>query len=194
MDRIETSLQTQHGGFRIVCYDNGTSTPDFAIVHGHVVEEDRVLVRVQSECLTGHVFQSLSCDCYEQLQDSLALITAERSGVLIYLRQEGRGVGLANKLRSYVLQKQGADTVDANLRLGLQADGRSYDGAAEILADLQVVSVRLLTNNPDKVKGLTQRGTAVVGVVPLPPVVRDENRRYLNTKQTRMGHTFGVST
>jgi GTP cyclohydrolase II len=190
MEKVETLLSTQHGSFTIVCYTKKKGEPDFALVHGDINGKPDVLARVQSECITGHVFKSLSCDCYEQLQDALALLTSGPEGVLIYLRQEGRGIGLAAKLRSYVLQRQGLDTVDANLHLGFQVDERQYDEAAEILRDLNVQSVRLITNNPKKAQGLESAGMPVTYCIPLPPTVRDQNRNYLRTKAERMGHTF----
>jgi len=193
MEKVETTLNTQYGAFAIVCYTTKQREPDFALVHGDIAGKPNVLTRVQSECLTGHVFKSLSCDCYEQLQDALALITSAPEGVLIYLRQEGRGIGLAAKLRSYVLQKQGLDTVDANLHLGFQVDERRYDEAAEILKDLNVESVSLITNNPKKATGLESVGIPVSRCVPLPPKLRDQNRNYLRTKVERMGHTFEIT-
>jgi len=193
MDKVETTLNTQHGSFTIVCYTGTQREPDFALVHGDVSGKAEVLTRIQSECLTGHVFKSLSCDCYEQLQDALELLTAAPEGILIYLRQEGRGIGLAAKLRSYVLQKQGLDTVDANLHLGFKVDERQYDEAAAILRDLSVESVCLITNNPKKAASLESSGIPVSSCIPLPPKIRDQNRKYLKTKVERMGHTFEVT-
>lgn len=194
MKKIETTLTTQYGNFRIVDYFNNADerAPDFALVRGSVAGASGVLARIQSECLTGHVLKSLSCDCYEQLHDSLTRIAGEDRGILIYLRQEGRGIGLTAKLESYILQRQGADTVDANLQLGHAADERKYDAAAAILNDLEIVSIRLLTNNPAKTEALRSNGIEVSDVLRLPPVVRDENRRYLMTKIERMGHTFEI--
>lgn len=194
MERVETSLRTQLGDYRIVCYseEGGCKEPDFALVHGEVHGREAVPVRVQSECLTGHVFASLSCDCYEQLRDSLMFIR-EHDGVLVYLRQEGRGIGLAGKLKSYILQRQGLDTVDANTALGFGVDDRGYAAAARILADLGVLSIRLMTNNPKKRDGLGELGVRIVNVIQVPPTVRPENRRYLRTKQDRMGHMLLVN-
>jgi GTP cyclohydrolase II len=194
METVETTLSTQHGKFRIICYQSQENIdPDFALIHGNVVNCSNVLTRVQSECLTGHVLQSLSCDCYEQLQEALELITASENGILIYLRQEGRGIGLAAKLQSYILQKQGLDTVEANLRLGYKVDERNYDSAAMILKNLKVESICLITNNPKKVAGLEADGINVSKVIGIPPHVRDENKRYLKTKIERMGHTFKLT-
>lgn len=192
MDRIETPLRTALGDFLMVCYESDADgEPDFALLHGDVEGRAGVPVRVQSECLTGHVFASLSCDCYEQLRDSLSYIR-EHDGVLIYLRQEGRGIGLVGKLRSYILQRDGLDTVDANTALGFGVDDRSYLAAANILSDLRIGSVQLLTNNPRKVDDLSSHGVRVDRVIQVPPTVREENRYYLHTKQARLGHTFSL--
>jgi 3,4-dihydroxy 2-butanone 4-phosphate synthase/GTP cyclohydrolase II len=148
-----------------------------------------VLVRVHSECLTGDVFGSLRCDCGPQLDAALAAVAAEGRGVVLYMRgHEGRGIGLMHKLQAYQLQEAGADTVDANLALGLPADARDYGIGAQILVDLGVRSMRLLTNNPDKRAGLEGYGLRVVGRVPLPVRAQPENLRYLATKRDRMGH------
>lgn len=193
MDTVQTTLSTRSGQFQIICDGSaGEKSPDFALVWGNVQGGSHVLVRIQSECITGHVLQSLSCDCYEQLQDSLSAITSSDKGILIYLRQEGRGIGLADKLRSYVLQKQGKDTVDANLLLGHRVDERNYDVAISIIKELGVRSIVLLTNNPEKVAALVRDEVDVVAVEPVPPVFREQNRRYLATKVSRMGHTFQI--
>ena len=148
-----------------------------------------VLVRVHSECLTGDVFGSLRCDCGPQLDAALAAVAAEGRGVVLYMRgHEGRGIGLLHKLQAYQLQEAGADTVDANLALGLPADARDYGIGAQILVDLGVRSMRLLTNNPDKRAGLEGYGLTVVGRVPLPVRMSPHNLRYLRTKRDRMGH------
>ncbi len=148
-----------------------------------------VLVRAHSECLTGDVFGSRRCDCGAQLEASMAAIAAEGRGVVLYLRgHEGRGIGLLSKLQAYQLQDAGADTVDANLELGLPADAREYSAGAQILADLGVRSVRLLTNNPEKVSGLSAFGVQVTGRVPLPAAATPENLRYLTVKRDRLGH------
>jgi GTP cyclohydrolase II len=194
MNVVETGLRTRNGSFQMVCRDEPENRhPDFALVFGDVRGKSGVLTRVQSECLTGHVFQSLTCDCNEQMQDALARITSEECGVLLYLRQEGRGIGLVGKLRSYILQKLGRDTVDANLELGYEVDPRTYESAAELLKHLGVKSVRLLTNNPKKASELRRLGVEVESEEELVPVVRDENRRYLETKIERMGHRFSIN-
>ena len=145
-------------------------------------------MRVHSECLTGDVFGSLRCDCGPQLEDALERIEEEGSGVLLYLAQEGRGIGLLNKLKAYKLQEQGLDTVEANLELGLPVDLRDYGIGAQMLADLGVGSVRLLTNNPQKVSGLEAYGLRVTGQVPIEHPAGDHNREYLRTKASRLGH------
>jgi 3,4-dihydroxy 2-butanone 4-phosphate synthase/GTP cyclohydrolase II len=151
-----------------------------------------VLVRVHSECLTGDVFGSQRCDCGAQLDAAMAAIAAEGRGVVLYLRgHEGRGIGLLSKLRAYQLQDNGADTVDANLELGLPADAREYSTGAQMLADLGVGPLRLLTNNPDKVRGLSGFGIEVTGRVPLPVAATPDNLRYLIAKRDRLGHQLG---
>ena len=147
-----------------------------------------MLVRVHSECLTGDVFHSLRCDCGEQLEAALAMIEREGAGVLLYLSQEGRGIGLLNKLRAYKLQEEGLDTVDANLKLGLPADLRDYGIGAQILVDLGLSSIRILTNNPKKIHGLEGYGLSVADQVPIQSVPNPHNEEYLRTKRERIGH------
>jgi 3,4-dihydroxy 2-butanone 4-phosphate synthase/GTP cyclohydrolase II len=160
-----------------------------AFVRGDVSGDEPVLVRVHSECLTGDVFGSRRCDCGSQLADALDAIDEAGRGVLVYLRgHEGRGIGLLHKLQAYQLQDGGADTVEANLNLGLPADARDYGTGAQILADLGVRTMRLLTNNPAKRAGLAGYGRRVIGRVPLPVQANPENLRYLRTKRDRMGH------
>jgi 3,4-dihydroxy 2-butanone 4-phosphate synthase/GTP cyclohydrolase II len=161
----------------------------FALVRGEVSGRQDVLVRVHSECLTGDVFGSLRCDCGPQLEFALRLIAAEGTGVVVYLRgHEGRGIGLAHKLRAYNLQELGRDTVDANVELGLPVDSREYGIGAQILVDLGVTTMRLLTNNPAKYGGLDGFGLNIVERVPIQPLPNPENLRYLRTKQEKMGH------
>jgi 3,4-dihydroxy 2-butanone 4-phosphate synthase/GTP cyclohydrolase II len=161
-----------------------------ALVKGEVDGAPDVLVRVHSECLTGDVFHSLRCDCGEQLTSALAMIEQEGCGVLLYLSQEGRGIGLLNKLRAYRLQEDGLDTVEANERLGLPADLRDYGIGAQILADLGLSSIRILTNNPKKIKGLEGYGLSVSAQIPIQPQANAHNAAYLRTKAERMGHTL----
>jgi 3,4-dihydroxy 2-butanone 4-phosphate synthase/GTP cyclohydrolase II len=186
---VTTSLPTGFGDFDIVGYravaDGGNHV---AMVKGDVDGQSDVLVRVHSECLTGDVFHSLRCDCGEQLESALALIEQEGRGVLLYLAQEGRGIGLLDKLRAYHLQEQGYDTVDANLQLGLEVDLRDYGIGAQILEDLGIESVRLLTNNPTKVAGLEGYGTRVTEQVPIIHAPNPHNEAYLRAKRERMGH------
>lgn len=183
----ESSLPTDHGRFRMIVYGAGDGLNDLALILG-APAPDVALVRVHSECLTGDVLGSLRCDCGAQLEQSLATIAAHGSGILIYLRQEGRGIGLANKARAYALQDAGLDTVDANLALGFPADLRDYRRAAAILTDLGVDGVRLLTNNPAKVRGLEDAGVNVLERRPLEVAAGPENAAYLATKRARLGH------
>ncbi len=188
--QVETRLPTEHGEFRILGYrDSTTGLDHVALVAGDVRNQDDVLVRVHSECLTGDVLGSLRCDCGPQLHAALDTIAEAGQGVLIYLRgQEGRGIGLIAKLRAYSLQDDGADTVDANLEQGLPVDGRNYSAAVEILDDLGVASIRLISNNPDKRVALSAHGVEVHELVSLPVQPNRENIRYLRTKRDRMGH------
>src|SRR3954465_12775294 len=186
----EAKIPTRHGDFRAVGYESVLDRTDHvALVRGDIGNGEDVLVRVHSECLTGDVFGSRRCDCGPQLDAALQAVAAEGRGVVLYMRgHEGRGIGLLHKLQAYQLQEAGADTVDANLALGLPADARDYGIGAQILCDLGVRSMRLLTNNPDKRAGLEGYGLRVVGRVPLPVRAQPENLRYLLTKRDRMGH------
>ncbi|GGO82195.1 bifunctional 3,4-dihydroxy-2-butanone-4-phosphate synthase/GTP cyclohydrolase II [Wenjunlia tyrosinilytica] len=191
----ETRLPTVHGAFRAFGYRSTTDGVEhIALVagdleYGRLADGENVLVRVHSECLTGDVFASQRCDCGPQLQASLKRVADEGRGVVLYLRgHEGRGIGLMHKLRAYELQEFGRDTLDANLELGLPADARDYGAGAQILADLGVHSLRLLTNNPDKTSALTRHGLKVLGREPLPVQAGEHNLRYLQTKRDRMGH------
>jgi 3,4-dihydroxy 2-butanone 4-phosphate synthase/GTP cyclohydrolase II len=159
-----------------------------AMVKGEVADQDDVLVRVHSECLTGDVFHSLRCDCGQQLEDALLRIEQEGRGVLLYLAQEGRGIGLLNKLKAYKLQEEGLDTVDANLELGMPADLRDYGIGAQILVDLGLTSIRLLTNNPKKIVGLEGYGLRVTDQVPIEHPPGDHNKAYLRAKAQKLGH------
>lgn len=188
----EASLPTAFGDFRVVAYREPTTGKEHAaIIKGDVTGAD-VLCRVHSECLTGDVFASRRCDCGSQLETGLAAIEAAGRGVVLYLRQEGRGIGLVDKIAAYELQEQGLDTVDANRRLGHPDDARSYEAARDMLADLGVTSIRLLTNNPAKVDALEALGVAVSARVPHEGTTHDGNRGYLRTKKERMGHTLDL--
>ena len=188
---VSTALPTGFGEFQAVGYRSLVDEKHHvALVKGEVAGQPDVLVRVHSECLTGDVFHSLRCDCGEQLESALAMIDREGQGVLLYLAQEGRGIGLLNKLRAYKLQEEGLDTVDANLRLGLPADLRDYGIGAQILADLGLSSIRILTNNPKKIRGLEGYGLSVTAQVPIEHMPNPHNEAYLRAKRERMGHTL----
>jgi 3,4-dihydroxy 2-butanone 4-phosphate synthase/GTP cyclohydrolase II len=187
---VHARLPTEYGVFTAVGYRAGVDGGEqIALVYGNIGDGQDVLVRVHSECLTGDVLGSLRCDCGYQLRSALAAIAAEGRGVVLYMRgHEGRGIGLLQKLAAYELQDHGYDTVDANLQLGLPADARDYGMARQILCDLGVRTMRLLTNNPAKCVGLQRGGLEVVGRVPLPAKIHSENIVYLRTKRDRMGH------
>jgi GTP cyclohydrolase II len=187
-------IPTAVGEFELCLYvDSRNDKEHLALVIGELSDRGDVLVRLHSECFTGDVLGSLRCDCGDQLQQAMRLIAEEGAGVLVYLRQEGRGIGLLDKLRAYNLQDMGYDTVDANLLLGHQADERDYTVAALILKDLEVHSVRLLTNNPMKIESLQDSGVTVTTRVPLQPKVNSENAAYLTTKARRMNHLLKLS-
>jgi 3,4-dihydroxy 2-butanone 4-phosphate synthase / GTP cyclohydrolase II len=187
----EAKLPTAFGEFDVFGYRSLVDEKHHvALVKGEVAGRGDVLVRVHSECLTGDVFHSLRCDCGEQLESALAMIEAEGEGVLLYLAQEGRGIGLLNKLKAYRLQEDGMDTVEANLELGLPADLRDYGIGAQILADLGLSSIRILTNNPKKIRGLEGYGLSVSAQIPIEHAPNEHNARYMQTKQRRMGHTL----
>ncbi|MBL8087355.1 MAG: GTP cyclohydrolase II [Chthonomonas sp.] len=180
---------THFGEFTISAYE-GTldGTPYLAIIKGDVATEEPVLVRMHSSCLTGDILGSLRCDCGDQLQLALHRIEAEGRGVVIYIEQEGRGIGILNKLRAYKLQDEGLDTVEANLALGFKADLRDYGQGAQLLADLGIQKIRLMTNNPKKVSGLTGFGLEIVEQVPIVSEPNEYSQRYLETKRTKLGH------
>src|SRR5881392_2983261 len=184
-------LPTAYGEFTAVAFrEKLTGKHHVALVKGEVAGVEEVLVRVHSECLTGDVFHSLRCDCGEQLEQALARIETEGRGVLLYLAQEGRGIGLLNKLKAYNLQDEGYDTVDANLELGLPVDLRDYGIGAQILADLGLSSIRILTNNPKKIRGLEGYGLSVTAQVPIEHAPNPHNEAYLRAKRDRLGHTL----
>lgn len=197
----DVELPTRHGPFQIFAYGeqgkppgaHWSQEPHLALVAGDIEGEDSVLCRVHSECLTGDVFGSGRCDCGEQLQMAMAQVAERGRGVILYLRQEGRGIGLLNKLRAYQYQDQGFDTVDANHQLGLPADARDYRVAAEILRDLGVRSVSLLTNNPAKVEGLERHGMPVDEQISLRVEPHPSNIDYLHAKQERLGHLLDLA-
>ncbi len=182
-------LPTAYGDFTAIAFrEKLTGKHHVALVKGQVEGEEDVLVRVHSECLTGDVFHSLRCDCGEQLEQALARIGSEERGVVLYMAQEGRGIGLLNKLKAYELQENGMDTVEANLELGFAPDMREYGIGNQILADLGLSTIRILTNNPKKITGIEGFGLTVVEQVPIEISPNDENRDYLETKRTKLGH------
>ncbi|MGP0586835.1 Riboflavin biosynthesis protein RibBA [compost metagenome] len=186
---VEVRMPTDYGEFRAVAYTNDVDNKEHvALVKGEIDGDEPVLVRVHSECLTGDVFHSHRCDCGPQFEAALRQIEEAGRGVLLYMRQEGRGIGLINKLKAYKLQEQGFDTVDANLKLGFPADLRDYGIGAQILKDLGVRQIRLMTNNPRKIKGLEGYGLEVVERVPIQMKENADNTKYLHTKQAKLGH------
>ena len=193
--RAETTLPTRKAGaFRLLIYgDSKDSNVLVALVKGRVEPGRPALVRLHSQCLTGDVFGSERCDCGEQLDTALAAIEKAGAGVLVYMFDEGRGIGLINKIRAYALQDQGQDTVEANHALGFAADMRDYRAGARILSDLGVREVRLMTNNPDKVRQLEEYGLAVVERVPIEVAPGTANRDYLRTKRAKFGHLLSLT-
>lgn len=183
-----STLATRYGDFTMHVYRDGEDKEHVALVVGDLAGTQPVAVRLHSECLTGDVFGSYRCDCGEQLDDSLRELQRRGRGVLLYLRQEGRGIGLVNKIRAYALQERGYDTVEANLALGLPEDGRDYGFAALMLRDLGVEQVELMTNNPDKIDALERHGISIIERLAVAVPARPQNVRYLRTKQAKMGH------
>lgn len=192
----ETVLPTEFGGdFRLIVYENDVDTHNHvALVKGEVDPEEPILVRVHSECLTGDVFGSRRCDCGNQLEKAMHMVEEAGKGVILYMQQEGRGIGLLNKIKAYALQDQGCDTVEANLRLGFKPDLRDYGLGAQMLADLGVKKMRLMTNNPTKIVGLEGYGLEVIEQVPIVVEPCSTNLRYLKTKQEKMGHLYELSS
>jgi 3,4-dihydroxy 2-butanone 4-phosphate synthase/GTP cyclohydrolase II len=191
----QTEFPTKFGGdFKIIAYENDIDNlTHIALVKGEIDPEKEILVRVHSECMTGDIFGSLRCDCAEQLHNAMDIINKEGSGVILYLRQEGRGIGLVNKLKAYEYQRQGYDTVEANRKLGFKDDMRDYGVGAQILVDLGIKKMRLLTNNPKKMVGLEGYGLSVTELVPIETEPNEYNKGYLKCKQLRMGHTFKIA-
>jgi 3,4-dihydroxy 2-butanone 4-phosphate synthase/GTP cyclohydrolase II len=190
----EAKLPTPFGEFTVIAYRSQTDPAEhLALVMGDVATDDPVLVRVHSQCLTGDVFHSLRCDCGEQVEMAMKRIAEEGRGVVLYMRQEGRGIGIHNKIKAYALQDKGLDTVEANLSLGFKADQRDYGVGAQILADLGIHNMRLMTNNPKKMSGLESYGLKITEQLPITTKPNPHNRRYLKTKQKKMGHLLKIA-
>ena len=184
---VEANLPTKYGNFKVICYEDSYKAQHLALVKGEVKGKKNVYTRVHSECLTGDALGSLRCDCGPQLEKALEII-GKKGGVLLYMAQEGRGVGLMNKIAAYHFQDHGMDTVQANLKLGLKADARDYTIGAQILADLGLSTIRLLTNNPRKIEGLGKYGLEIAERVPIVIKPNKINKRYLKTKREKLGH------
>ncbi|MBM3302119.1 MAG: GTP cyclohydrolase II, partial [Deltaproteobacteria bacterium] len=184
---------TEYGEFRLIVYENDVDNHHHvALIKGDIHTNDPILVRVHSECLTGDVFGSRRCDCGPQLQKAMQMVAEAGRGIILYMQQEGRGIGLLNKIKAYALQDQGCDTVEANARLGFKPDLRDYGIGAQVLADLRVRKMRLMTNNPTKIVGLEGYGLEVVEQVPIEIEPCATNLRYLSTKKERMGHLLNL--
>lgn len=194
VERIaEANLPTEHGDFRIIGFRSLTSDEEFVALTMGTPQADRPsLVRIHSQCLTGDVFHSIKCDCGRQLARAMEMIAEEGHGVIVYQHQEGRGIGILNKIRAYALQDQGADTIEANLRLGLEVDTRDYTQCAEILQLLGLQKVRVMSNNPEKISTLREAGLTVVERVPIESQPFEPSLNYLRTKKERMGHLLSL--
>lgn len=190
---VETTLSTEYGEFKMIGYSNKLDSKEhIALVKGEISKGQPVLVRIHSECLTGDVFHSTRCDCGPQLDQALKMISDKGHGILVYMRQEGRGIGLFNKLRAYQLQNEGLDTVEANEALGFPADMREYEISAQILLDLHANTIELITNNPKKVKALKDNQIHVIDRVETELAIHKENSKYLHTKQQKLGHLLSL--
>ncbi len=185
----EAKLPTEYGPFKIVGFRSTTSNEEFvALVKGEIDPNQATLVRIHSQCLTGDVFHSLKCDCGPQLQRAMEMVQEEGHGIIVYQHQEGRGIGIVNKIRAYALQDEGADTIEANLRLGFDIDQREYGQCAEVIKLLGARRIRLMSNNPDKLRALRDAGLQVVERVPLEIKTKEPAHKYLITKKEKMGH------
>jgi GTP cyclohydrolase II len=183
------NLPTQFGDFKIAGYRSLISTEEFVVlIKGEMHRDVPTLVRIHSQCLTGDVFGSIKCDCGPQLHKAMEMIEAEGRGAIVYQQQEGRGIGIINKIRAYALQDEGADTVEANEKLGFQIDARTYQQCAEILFDLGLCQVRVMSNNPDKIKALEEAGLRIIERVPIEVEAKEPAAHYLRTKKEKLGH------
>jgi 3,4-dihydroxy 2-butanone 4-phosphate synthase/GTP cyclohydrolase II len=188
------NLPTQIGKFKIVGYRSITSSEEFVVlVKGEMNADVPTLVRIHSQCLTGDVFGSIKCDCGPQLQQAMEMIEAEGRGAIVYQQQEGRGIGIINKIRAYALQDEGADTVEANEKLGFEIDAREYQQCAEILFDLGLCKVRVMSNNPDKIRALEEAGLQVLERVPIEVESEEPAAHYLKVKREKLGHLLNVA-
>ena len=184
---VESTLPTGYGNFRVIAYEDYNKGQHLALIKGEIKDRQNVIVRVHSECLTGDALSSLRCDCGPQLKKSLRII-AKNGGVLLYMQQEGRGIGLANKIKAYSYQDKGMDTVEANIKLGFKPDARDYTTGSQILADLGLTKIKLLTNNPRKIEGLEKYGLKIIKRIPIIAKPNKINRQYLKTKKEKLGH------
>lgn len=190
----EATLPTEFGAFRIVGFRSTTSDEEFvALVKGEIKPEEPTLVRIHSQCLTGDVFHSLKCDCGPQLQRAMKLVQTEGKGIIVYQQQEGRGIGIVNKIRAYALQDEGADTIEANVRLGFEIDQREYGQCAEVIKLLGAQRLKLMSNNPDKVRALRNAGLEIVERIPLEISAKQPAFKYLLTKKEKMGHLLQLN-
>ncbi len=186
-------LPTRFGAYQVAAFTHPFDQKEHAaFIHGNVFEAERVPVRLHSECLTGDAIGSLRCDCRDQLTEALETIGKMDRGIVLYLRQEGRGIGFTNKIRAYQLQDQGYDTVQANEILGFRPDERDYGVAAHMLRSLHVRSIRIMTNNPSKIADLTQHGVSIVGRIPMSVMLNEHNRQYLEVKRKKLGHLLAL--
>jgi 3,4-dihydroxy 2-butanone 4-phosphate synthase / GTP cyclohydrolase II len=186
---VEVKMPTEYGDFRLVAYEQiNTTEVHMALVKGEWKSDEPVMVRVHSSCVTGDIFGSCRCDCGSQLHSAMQMVEREGKGIVLYMKQEGRGIGLLNKLRAYKLQEEGLDTVEANLQLGFEMDSRDYGIGAQILSDLGVSKIRLITNNPKKRVGLMGYGLEIVDNIPIEITPNPHNVKYLTTKRDKLGH------
>jgi 3,4-dihydroxy 2-butanone 4-phosphate synthase / GTP cyclohydrolase II len=187
--QVDVKMPTEYGDFKLVAYEQiNTTEVHMALVKGEWKKDEPVMVRVHSSCVTGDIFGSCRCDCGSQLHSAMQMVENEGKGIVLYMKQEGRGIGLLNKLRAYKLQEEGLDTVEANLQLGFEMDSRDYGIGAQILSDLGVSKIRLITNNPKKRVGLMGYGLEIVDNIPIEITPNPHNEKYLKTKRDKLGH------